>query len=414
MMAVLDHLQQASARPDMNSESLQEAIFAISNAYTLNMHSAATKQRYPLDGLSLSDVYKAGRTALLNSKAGTSSNGTDATNGTTTTRSSPATATASPIEMDVDNKEEKDEEVIVEDDAGFNRFVERLKSTTAFFKGVEDESSDYSLRLNHARRKYNERLAAKKKQRLEDTQQQSSTTSPPTQSASRATTTTAPGSEQQQQQPAVVVSEEDKAKAKEIKERGNAQLKAKQYEAALQSYNECISLDGTNAVYYSNRAAANIKLSRFTEAVDDCKKAIAIDPAFARPRERLASAYRHLGMTRQELQCLREAVNMHPDNVGLGQALRDAEARSQMEQQQSAGGAGAGGGGGQFDAGMIDMMSRSMGLNMPEGLAQTLANSDMVNQVGSMVRDNPAMVEQLMRMMGGNNNNNRNNNNNNS
>lgn len=374
-MAVLDHLQKATTKPGMNSESLQEAIFAISNAYTLNMHSSSNKQRYPTDGLSLPQVYKAGREALLSS--------------------SPTAASTA---------DRADSSVV---DAGFEKFVKKLEASTSFFNGIEKSSDEYKKRIELARQKYDSKLQAKK-QKIDSTP--------------AATPATAPSTDLQMEADQANMktenTEEEKARAKQIKEKGNAQLKAKQYELALQSYSECIELDSGNAVYYSNRAAANILLSRYTDAVDDCKKAMSLDPNFERPCERLASAYRHLGMTKNEVDCLRSASRQFPSNSTFKNMLQDAEQRLSAENSSSGigergmnsspfsanpAGMGNGGAGGPagFDPAMLDMMSRSMGVNLPEGMAESLASSGMMNQVSQMMRDNPGMVNQMMRMMGG-------------
>lgn len=380
MMAVLDHLQQkASSNDGSNQASLQEAIFAISNAYMLNMHSSSVKARYPIDGLSLPAVYKAGRSALL---AGPSNQNSD--------QNGPSTSTHAHVSPPSDTPSSND--------PAFDKFLERLRETTAFFEGVEEGSDEFKKRLSHARSKYDERIAAKK-QRIErsvpsssvaDAVPESNATVPPTVNVNVNISGTADATMTES-----VDTEAAIVRAAELKERGNAQLKAKQYEAALKSYSEAISLDPKNAIYYSNRAAANLRLTRFSHAVDDCKKAINLDPSFVRPRERLASAYRYLGMTRQEVEALREVVALDGSNVGFQNQLRDAEGRLTTENESTAG-ANSGG----MDANMLNMMASSMGLNMPPGIAESLANSDMMSQVGSFVRDNPAVVERFMQMMG--------------
>lgn len=385
MMAVLDHLQQKVSSSDgSNVDSLQEAIFAISNAYTLNIHSSSVKARYPLDGLSLPAVYKAGRCSLLTGSSDVNSN--HGGSSSTTPAQAPSDATASSS-----------------NDPAFDKFLQRLRETTAFFEGVEEDSDEFKKRMSHARSKYDERIAAKK-QRIERSSPSGSAgnPTPETNTAGQPTvnvnvnisgtpsTMGATGTESAK-------AEADIARAAELKERGNAQLKAKQFEAALKSYSEAISLDPKNAIYYSNRAAANLRLSRFSHAVDDCKKAINLDPSFVRPRERLASAYRYLGMTRQEVDALRDAISLDGSNIGFQNQLRDAEGRLAAENVVgNTPDANAPG----LDANMLNMMANSMGLNVPPGIAESLANSDMLSQVGSFVRDNPAMVERFMQMMG--------------
>ena len=48
-----------------------------------------------------------------------------------------------------------------------------------------------------------------------------------------------------------------------------------------------IELDGRNAVYYCNRAAAHSKLNQQQAAIDDCGVAISIDPAYSKAYGRM-------------------------------------------------------------------------------------------------------------------------------
>ena len=48
----------------------------------------------------------------------------------------------------------------------------------------------------------------------------------------------------------------DKAKAEALKGEGNKMLAAKNFAQAIEKYTAAIAADGTNAVYYANRAAA--------------------------------------------------------------------------------------------------------------------------------------------------------------
>lgn len=361
MMAVLNHLQEASKKDDMKSESLQEAIFAISNAYSLNMHNSATKERYPLNGLSLIDVFMAGRAKLLD-------------------HSSPArneeNKSVAPESTNIRDNHDQDE---VDNDAGFNKFVQRLKDTTTFFKGIEVGSAEYSRRISRAREKYDSKRLDKKAQ-------------------------TAKVAEKTPE-----VKSENIAKAESLKIEGNAQLKAKNHQEALDLYSKCIELDPNNAVYYSNRAAANLLLSRFVEAVDDCKQSIACDDKFVRPRERLASAYKYLGMTKNEIEALKGALSLAPDNEAFRAQLSEAEAKLAGNPN---GGISSVPRGGEMPGNnmpgnnmtgisqAIERTARAMGV--PSGAFDTLVNSGVLDQVVNVVRDNPSAVQQAMQaMMGG-------------
>lgn len=56
----------------------------------------------------------------------------------------------------------------------------------------------------------------------------------------------------------------------------------KHYGAAVALYTKAIDLDGSNAVYYSNRAFAHIKLEEYGSAVADATQAIEVDASYAK------------------------------------------------------------------------------------------------------------------------------------
>jgi small glutamine-rich tetratricopeptide repeat-containing protein alpha len=95
---------------------------------------------------------------------------------------------------------------------------------------------------------------------------------------------------------------------------------------ALDIYGAAIALDARNEVYLSNRAAALIHLKRYIEAIDDCKRAVALDPGFSRAHERLMSAYRHLEMHDLEAEALGEVVKLNPTGR-IANDLRSAQKR---------------------------------------------------------------------------------------
>jgi small glutamine-rich tetratricopeptide repeat-containing protein alpha len=85
-------------------------------------------------------------------------------------------------------------------------------------------------------------------------------------------------------------SAEDKATAEKHKQAGNAQMSAKKYDEAIDSYTKAIELDPSSPVYYSNRAAAysskGDNLSHLS-AVVDAEKAIEVDSSFIKAYHRL-------------------------------------------------------------------------------------------------------------------------------
>ena len=62
------------------------------------------------------------------------------------------------------------------------------------------------------------------------------------------------------------------------KEKGNELFKAREYRSAIEAYDVSIALDCTTPAPFANRAAAYMKLRRWSDAVSDCDKALALDP----------------------------------------------------------------------------------------------------------------------------------------
>nr|XP_008505296.1 PREDICTED: small glutamine-rich tetratricopeptide repeat-containing protein alpha isoform X2 [Equus przewalskii] len=82
-------------------------------------------------------------------------------------------------------------------------------------------------------------------------------------------------------------SEEDSAEAERLKTEGNEQMKVENFEAAVHFYGKAIELNPANAVYFCNRAAAYSKLGNYAGAVQDCERAICIDPSYSKAYGRM-------------------------------------------------------------------------------------------------------------------------------
>ena len=337
IMAVLAHLNQASNNKNLNKESLQEAIFAISNAYSLNIHNAATRERYPLNDLSLVDIFKTGREQLQNST------------------SLPDTNIP----------------------PGFDKFVQKLKETTSIFEGLTPSSSEYHQRLEWVRQRYISKLVLK--QQSDKKQTITSTRS---------------------------LNIEEKQMAEKFKQEGNIALKSNDFQKALDLYNKAIEIDTNNSIYLSNRAAAHMRLSDFDSAIIDCEKAISLDETFLRPRERLASAYRSLGKTKEEISTLENALVINSENEALQRQLQQAKERlngisNEPRQTDPLGGLGSLLGGGAPDMNALSQMAQSMGLNLPPGAMEQFMNPNTTAQIGNMLRDNPQLMQMGMQAMMG-------------
>ncbi|URE10401.1 PPP5 TPR repeat region [Musa troglodytarum] len=74
-------------------------------------------------------------------------------------------------------------------------------------------------------------------------------------------------------------------RAEEIKLSANEAFKANKFSQAIDLYSQAIELNGTNAVYWANRAFAHTKLEEYGSAVQDATKAIEIDPRYSKVKK---------------------------------------------------------------------------------------------------------------------------------
>ena len=91
----------------------------------------------------------------------------------------------------------------------------------------------------------------------------------------------ASGSSKPDSEPAAPVEELDaatKEKADALKAEGNRAMANKNFSEAIKKYTEAIELDGTNVVYLSNRAAAEILPLPARKCCEGCRKSHRIKP----------------------------------------------------------------------------------------------------------------------------------------
>ncbi|THH01523.1 hypothetical protein EW026_g1197 [Hermanssonia centrifuga] len=124
--------------------------------------------------------------------------------------------------------------------------------------------------------------------------------------------------------------------AAQLKDKGNKLFLAKDYAAAYFKYSQAIEIDGTNAVFYANRAACSMALKkyvdigylynarihlaiilvRFMDAATDCKKAsplaTELDPTYVKAWARIAQAYNSLAEYERSKESYKKALALLP------------------------------------------------------------------------------------------------------
>ena len=97
-----------------------------------------------------------------------------------------------------------------------------------------------------------------------------------------------------------------------LKEKGNIFFKSKNYERAIDLYNEAIKLAPDQEVLYSNKGTCLKCLGRYKEAIKDYKKSLEINPKNVKNIKRLESVYLILGNYGESLILLEKCANLEP------------------------------------------------------------------------------------------------------
>lgn len=173
----------------------------------------------------------------------------------------------------------------------------------------------------------------------------------------------------------------DKDLAERLKSEGNELLKQDKFQDAIASYTKAIAIDGRNAVYFCNRAAAHSKLGNHQCCLSDCLRALELDPNYSKAYSRKGLAHTSLGQHREARECFRKALELDPVNSGYRENLGLAE-QSLNEQSSTFS---APGGGANLGFG---------GVNFP----QFLNNPTLMNMATTILA-NPQMQSMMTNMM---------------
>ena len=106
------------------------------------------------------------------------------------------------------------------------------------------------------------------------------------------------------------------------KQDGNKHYKRGEFPQAIKCYTRCIAANPKNAVAYSNRAQAHIKLKNYLKAEEDCTSAIAVAPTFVKSWTRRGTARNGLGRHRAALRDFEHALTLEPGNKKLHTEVR--------------------------------------------------------------------------------------------
>ena len=124
--------------------------------------------------------------------------------------------------------------------------------------------------------------------------------------------------------------------AEALKEQGNAKFQAGAFKEAIQLYSKAVSvaeqsLGATHvcvAAYYGNRAAAWLHVGALKECVEDCRRALAVDPAHKKAHLRLVKALRESSDVAGAARAARVATKLVPGDADIASVAAQTESLS--------------------------------------------------------------------------------------
>ena len=109
--------------------------------------------------------------------------------------------------------------------------------------------------------------------------------------------------------------EDFKLQAQKIKQQANECFANGQFEKAIDLYSDAINLDPTDAVFYSNRSFAHLRMESYGYSLTDANKAIQLNPNFVKAYYRRASANFAMGKFKIALKDFETVAKAKPSDV---------------------------------------------------------------------------------------------------
>jgi len=178
----------------------------------------------------------------------------------------------------------------------------------------------------------------------------------------------------------------DKEEAERLKTEGNNLMRTEKFVEALEMYSKAIELDGSNPVFYCNRAAAHSKMNNHHLAIEDCQRAIDMDPSYSKAYGRMGLAHSSLEKHKEAVENFKKALELEPENESYKSNLQIAEDKVKSG----------------VSSGMSGMPPMFPGMGGPGGLdlGSFLNNPALMNMATTMLSD-PNMQQMMSQMMGG-------------
>lgn len=107
-----------------------------------------------------------------------------------------------------------------------------------------------------------------------------------------------------------------------LKDQGNEEFKKGNWMKAAVLYTKAIKEDPENAVLYSNRCAALLKMNKVSKALADADQCIKLKPEWDKGYFRKGSVHEVVEQYKEALEAFQQAHQKNPDNAEVAQKIR--------------------------------------------------------------------------------------------
>lgn len=111
------------------------------------------------------------------------------------------------------------------------------------------------------------------------------------------------------------------------KSRGNSAFKRGDFEMAERYYSQAIRTNDGCPAYFCNRALSRIKLRKFEEAVEDCTRALQIDPVSIKALLRRGHSHLEMGSLGKAVKDFDSVQRLEPGNPDAVKKMEEVEKR---------------------------------------------------------------------------------------
>ncbi|CAD8056186.1 unnamed protein product [Paramecium primaurelia] len=124
----------------------------------------------------------------------------------------------------------------------------------------------------------------------------------------------------------------------QLKEEGNTAFLNRQYSKAIMLYSKALQLE-ENPIFYNNRSQAYLQTDELELALQDCNKALQLNPSYVKATTNKAQVLYEMGYLQEAIECLQSINNHTPEselllNQYYSQSLKTLLDQEELERQK--------------------------------------------------------------------------------